>query len=279
MFTNFKRRVRSVGMMKSHSNNLGVHHLTNDPTAAWEELKSEQVVKIVEPLHLKSPTKENHVRFVCISDTHTKMKSMSIPPGDVLIHAGDFTNFGSHGEISTFNNLLSSLPHKRKIVISGNHEFGLDKQRCTGSKKTPHELLSNCTYLQDDYVIINGLKIYGTPWQPRFCDGAFQLNRGTECMSKWKKIPTDADVLISHTPPVGHGDLSRRGTRAGCVELLYEVQSRIKPILHVFGHIHEGYGMTSDNVTTFVNASACDSHYQLCNPPIIFDIPSKKTKK
>lgn len=53
-------------------------------------------------------------------------------------------------------------------------------------------------------------------------------------------IPSDTDILVTHTPPVGHGDLCCTGVRAGCVELLSTVQNRVKPKYHVFGHIHEG---------------------------------------
>lgn len=59
-------------------------------------------------------------------------------------------------------------------------------------------------------------------------------------MRKWNKIPDDTDILVTHTPPVGHGDLCCTGVRAGCVELLTTVQQRVKPKYHVFGHIHEG---------------------------------------
>ena len=100
--------------------------------------------------------------------------------------------------------------------------------------------LTNCTYLQDSSTEIYGLKIYGTPWQPKFCGWAFNLERGQELCEKWDKIPEDTDVLITHTPPVGYGDLCSTGIRAGCVDLLMSVQQRVKPKYHIYGHIHEG---------------------------------------
>lgn len=39
----------------------------------------------------------------------------------------------------------------------------------------------------------------------------------------------DTDVLITHGPPLLHGDTCADGFRAGCVNLLYEIQQRIKP--------------------------------------------------
>ena len=102
------------------------------------------------------------------------------------------------------------------------------------------EELTNCLYLQDSKTEVFGLKIYGTPWQPKFCGWAFNLDRGHALMEKWDQIPDDTDILITHTPPVGYGDLCSTGIRAGCVELLTSVQQRIKPKYHIYGHIHEG---------------------------------------
>jgi len=64
--------------------------------------------------------------------------------------------------------------------------------------------------------------------------------RGEACLLKWEMIPSDTDILVTHTPPIGYGDLCCTGVRAGCVELLSTVQNRVKPKYHVFGHIHEG---------------------------------------
>lgn len=89
-------------------------------------------------------------------------------------------------------------------------------------------------------IEIYGLKIYGSPWQPEFLGWAFNIPRGVECLKKWEQIPDNVDILITHTPPLGHGDLACSGIRTGCVELLTSIQERIKPKYHVFGHIHEG---------------------------------------
>lgn len=127
--------------------------------------------------------------------------------------------------------------------------------------------------------------------QPEFGCWAFNLSRGEECLSKWNQIPAGIDVLITHTPPLGHGDLVCSGVRAGCTELLSTVQHRVQPKYHVFGHIHEGiyiivntlckyyntvfpgYGVTSDGKIIFINASTCDINYIPNNPPVVFDIP------
>jgi len=133
-------------------------------------------------------------------------------------------------------------------------------------------VLTNCTYLEDSSVEICGLKIYGTPWQPEYGRWAFNLKRGEECLEKWNQIPSDTDVLITHSPPLGFGDLCSTGVRAGCVDLLHTVQRRVKPKYHVYGHIHEGYGVRSDGKILFINASTCDINYRPCNPAIVFDV-------
>jgi uncharacterized protein YbbK (DUF523 family) len=117
-----------------------------------------------------------------------------------------------------------------------------------------------------------------TPWQPEFCNWAFNLPRGQQLLDKWRRIPDDTDVLVSHTPPFGRGDQVGH-TRVGCEDLLREVQGRVKPTLHVFGHVHEGYGRSSDGVTTFVNASACTHDYSPVNPPFVFDLDVPRSKK
>jgi len=53
-------------------------------------------------------------------------------------------------------------------------------------------------------------------------------------------IPDDIDILITHGPPLGYGDFCFSQMRAGCSELLSTIQQRVKPKIHVFGHIHEG---------------------------------------
>uniref|UniRef100_A0A336LFB0 CSON010335 protein n=1 Tax=Culicoides sonorensis TaxID=179676 RepID=A0A336LFB0_CULSO len=297
---------------------IDIHPLTQNPTAAWEELKKTQrVIKIT----MKPPKEEipqDKVRVVCMSDTHSLQSGLrhDIPNGDIFIHAGDFTRCGGKDEIIEFNQFLETLPHKHKLVIAGNHELSFDttfthpiqehgKSKGSGARTKHHgdssildeiptlgntkesmseavntenvrQYLTNCTYLEDTGIELYGLKFYGTPWQPEFCRWAFNLPRGKACLEKWNQIPQDTDVLVTHTPPVGHGDLCCSGVRAGCVELLTTVQQRVKPKYHVFGHIHEGYGISSDGKIIFINASTCDINYLPNNPPIVFDIALPK---
>uniref|UniRef100_A0A0A9WR64 Metallophosphoesterase domain-containing protein 1 n=1 Tax=Lygus hesperus TaxID=30085 RepID=A0A0A9WR64_LYGHE len=260
-----------------------VHPLSNNPTEAWEILSLEQnVIQINLSLSSQSPS-PNEARIVCMSDTHARAISIeTVPNGDIFIHAGDFTTFGMEDEVMSFNDWLGKLPHRHKIVIAGNHELSFDPTNGLGYPRrfrddevpetNMRDRLTNCIYLEDEMVEIHGLKIYGSPWQPEYRGWAFNVQRGEDCLRKWDMIPDHVDILVTHGPPIGHGDLCLSGVRAGCVELLSVVQKRVKPKYHVFGHIHEGYGVTTDGLITFINASTCNVSYQPVNPPIAFDM-------
>jgi Icc-related predicted phosphoesterase len=120
--------------------------------------------------------------------------------------------------------------------------------------------MTNAHYLQDQSVIIEGLKFYGSPWQPTFHNWAFNKDRGEKIKTEWDKIPSDTDVLITHGPPFGILDKTVDNEKVGCEELLLAV-NRIKPKIHIFGHIHENYGEIKLNGTHFINPSSCDYNY------------------
>jgi Icc-related predicted phosphoesterase len=58
----------------------------------------------------------------------------------------------------------------------------------------------------------------------------------------YERIPEDTEILITHTPPYGILDKTRRGSHAGCDRLLARLTKLRDCRLHVFGHIHEGHG-------------------------------------
>lgn len=271
---------------------VAVHPLTHDSQAAWSQLKQHQnFERVSPPLRLDAPVRPDAVRFVCVSDTHNSIAQMrhKIPPGDVLIHAGDFTRRGLVAEVVEFDLFMAQLPHRYKLVIAGNHELSFDPAttgywedfvvgnfaHSTPQDKARHakRFLTHCTYLEDSQAIVYGIKVYGSPWQPCYHNWAFNLVRGQPLLDFWNRIPDDTDVLVTHTPPVGHGDLCIYNRHVGCVELLSVVQRRVRPRYHVFGHIHEAYGVTTDGQTTFINASICDVKYRPVNAPVLFDLP------
>ncbi|NHI93984.1 MAG: metallophosphoesterase [Candidatus Lokiarchaeota archaeon] len=204
------------------------------------------------------------MKFVCMADTHELHHHFKVPKGDVYINAGDFTNLGEKRAISSFNEHLASLSHDYKIVIAGNHDMMFEK-----NPKLAKSLLKNCIYLENTSIEIEGIKIYGSPHTPWFYDWAFNLQRGKPLQEKWALIPEDTDILITHGPPLGHGDFVKNSSE-GCEDLLHRIQE-IKPKFHIFGHIHEGYGITKEGKTTCINASSVDENYKPNNEPFIFE--------
>jgi Icc-related predicted phosphoesterase len=211
-------------------------------------------------------------KIVMISDTHARHKQVSVPDGDVLIFAGDLMTCGrKFTQITDFAQWFSAQPHKTKIVIAGNHDrlFQVNPLLCS------REFSEDVIYLQDTEVIVDGLKYYGSPWQPAFFDWAFNAQRGADIKRYWDMIPEDTDVLITHGPPYGILDQMYEGYDAfkhlGCEELLFAV-ARVKPRLHVFGHIHSGYGDDTNGQTIFVNASICDEEYRPVNEPRVITL-------
>ena len=206
-------------------------------------------------------------RIVCLSDTHNCTHEIEVPDGDILIHAGDATIRGTVDEVAAFNRWFKRLPHPHKIFVAGNHDwlFELDNEQARSL------LDPTIIYLQDSSVEIDGVSIYGSPWQPRFFDWAFNLDRGSQMAEKWAMIPDEIDILITHGPPHGILDRTPNGDYAGCEELNKRIE-QVRPAVHVFGHIHLGYGTLQRDGTRFVNACICDEEYAPSNAPIVVDM-------
>jgi Icc-related predicted phosphoesterase len=218
------------------------------------------------------------MRIVCIADTHDRHHLLEVPDGDVLVHAGDGTLRGTREEMEAFARWLLDLPHPRKVLIAGNHDWLFEREAGEARR-----LVKGVCYLQDEGTTIGGVRFWGSPWQPWFMNWAFNLRRGAPLRARWDLIPADTDVLVTHGPPHGildavSGLVARSvgvalgvGEHVGC-EDLRTVVARVRPRLHVFGHIHEGYGREEHDGTVFVNASNCDRGYRLVNPPIVVDL-------
>jgi len=199
------------------------------------------------------------MKIVLMSDTHEKRPS--VPDGDVLVHAGDLTMSGKLSYLIEEMEWMKSLPHPHKILIAGNHDWGFQHLMTQGREDLAHELAAPMIYLRDSSVTIDGVKFYGSPWQPWFYDWAFNLQRGNEIKKKWDLIPENTDVLITHGPPKHVLDWVGKDA-VGCEELAVTV-NRIAPRIHVFGHIHCAYGHREYGKTKYYNASVVNEMYQL----------------
>jgi Icc-related predicted phosphoesterase len=212
-----------------------------------------------------------------ISDTHVRHHKLTdnLIGGDLLIHCGDVSSTGNKGEILYFLEWFSELPYRYKVFIAGNHDFFFEREKVSSLNLLSY---NNLFYLNDMAITIEGLKIYGSPYQPWFHNWAFNLPRnGEELEHKWSMIPDDTDILITHGPPFGILDKTiRNNENAGC-ELLRKRVDDIKPLIHTFGHIHEGYGELQTRNTLFINGSNLNEMYQYTNKPInlIIDTETK----
>jgi Icc-related predicted phosphoesterase len=206
-------------------------------------------------------------RLVLISDSHGLHDQVRVPDGDVLVHAGDFTSSGRPREVEEFAKFLRRLPHTHKIVIAGNHDFLFERE----PERAEAMLVDSATYLRDSETTAAGLRFWGSPWQPWFHDWAFNLPRGAALAEKWALVPAGIDVLVTHGPPHGVLDVVARGGLVGC-EALREALPRIAPKLHLFGHIHEAYGVARVGDTWCVNASVCNLSYAPIQPPVVVDV-------
>lgn len=203
------------------------------------------------------------MRLTLLSDTHSLHHRLPpLPEGDILIHAGDVCNHGLASEAYDFLAWFAAQPFKNKIFIAGNHDFFFERASDEGLAVV---IPPGVHYLKDSGVTIEGYTFWGTPVTPRFFDWAFNRDRGHAIARHYNLIPESTDVLITHGPPAGILDTVARG-HVGCEDLL-EVVKRIRPQLHVFGHIHEGAGIYEDEGTMFVNASVVDERYRLMHPP------------
>lgn len=216
---------------------------------SWvQKLREAPSITIAQTLHSqraaleKSSSKDlgSGIVIVCVSDTHNSQPAL--PPGDLLIHAGDLTQHGTAAELQDQLDWINSQSHPWKIVIAGNHDRILDTSQAVGREQRSRSNLrwGDVIYLQDSTVNLKSpggrnLTIYGSPWTKKHGNWAFQYDPGVDKFGG--KVDDEVDVLVTHSAPKFHLDVAGWGEEF----LLHELW-RTKPRLHVFGHLHEGYG-------------------------------------
>jgi predicted phosphohydrolase len=149
---------------------------------------------------------------------------------DHVVHASDLCCGGDLAELEVAADWIARLPHRHKVIVAGNHDWAFVHEPARARM-----LFATAHYLKDAEVMIDGVRFYGSPWQPAFHDWAFNLPRGAALAAVWAKIPRGVDVLITHGPPNGIGDRTTMVARAGCVDLRRRV-AELAPALHLFGH-------------------------------------------
>lgn len=206
------------------------------------------------------------MRIWHISDTHTYHNMLNVPDNiDMVLFSGDCSNpkdlLQNSFEVLDFLKWFGQLPIKHKIFVAGNHDVSIERGIIFKNDFTDHGII----HLWDEEIVIEGFKIYGSPYTPSFGNGwAFNKDRA-KISRVWENIPDDTDVLVTHGPPKGILDLSydRDNKLEFCGDsALGKRIKAIQPKLVCFGHIHnckdivnQGYTKLADHDTIYSNGS------------------------
>ena len=239
------------------------------------------------------------MRITHISDTHNKHNQLNglLPGGDLLIHSGDISSLGRQSEVERFVKWFNGIDnYANKIFIAGNHDMSFDSEQLLVNKLKhfdgvsdsdefvsigkpqwlevllTSDLNQNVFYLENSFVMLDDIKIWGSPITPTFGYGwGFNVNRGYDINQIWNRIPNDTDIVITHGPIHSYCDRTDRGgLNVGC-EQLYHRLNEVQPQLHFSGHIHEAYGYRATDWGYAFNGCNCDLSYLVNNKPITFD--------
>lgn len=207
----------------------------------------------------------DEITVVCISDTHNALPGL-LPAGDILIHAGDLSQYGTFAEVQAQLAWLDKQPHPHKVVIAGNHDLLLDTTfvaahpdrelgRYPGRRRSDLDW-GGVKYLEHQSAELwiqdkaRSVRVFGSPWTPACGSGAFQYSTTEAARAKWENaVPAGTDLVVTHGPPKGHLDDGGKG----CGVLLAELW-RARPKAVVCGHIHAGRGQ---KLLRFDLAQAC----------------------
>lgn len=205
-------------------------------------------------------------RIVALSDTHRQHWNIKVPECDLFLFAGD-AEINGILPLHDFNDWLATIPAKHKIVVGGNHDSYLEflgKEECK-------RLLTNCIYLENEFIEVDGFKIFGSPFSCLFNDWSF-MRTESGLKEIWDTIPESTEILITHTMPYGILDqIMPRMESVGSLTLKDRIK-KIQPYIHIGGHLHESYGKYTDYKTNYYNVSILDEQYKISNPVTIIEI-------
>lgn len=209
------------------------------------------------------------MKIIALSDTHNQHHTLgSLPHGDVLVHCGDFTNTGTPKEIESFMDWFYQQPHRHKLVVWGNHEIPYFMYH--KPKKYPN-ILCNTS------ITIDNIKFWGHPALPP--DYNYQdtgvpwvFDSFQDSNDVMSSIPSDTDVVLTHSPPYGILDRTRTGFMIGNEELMVHISDRVRPKICIFGHVHNPGFHINEYGTYFYNTAMCDDGPYLVYPPTVIHI-------
>ena len=250
------------------------------------------VIPIGERVQLVKDEKRRKVKILATSDLHGLLDGLpeicSVNKPDVLVIAGDIhpAIIGTDPD-DWFRNVF--FPFVRSlgcevIATPGNHDFWLASHTETIAGIAP----KNFHLLLDSEITVCGLRFYGTPWVP-WISGHWSFEQDDDDLKdRFAAIPSDLDVLISHSPPkfpdcnldVSMQRDQRYWQHFGSVSLANAIE-RAKPRYCVCGHIHSGsHGdFTAPGGTRVFNVSRVNEQYQVYYCPLLLEVePAKMVK-
>lgn len=233
------------------------------------------------------------MKLVCAADLHGQLPT-SMPPGDVLLLAGDLCpNFWCGDPVrpdiarqmewlaTDFKQWLDKQPYNGVVAIAGNHDFV-----CEGWRSAP--LGFNAAYLCDSYEVIYGGErfadphwtVWGSPWHHSTLSDRWAFNcTEDELAKKWASIPEDTNILLVHTPPQGYGDQSPYpapdGEHCGSPSLTARIRELYKLgnlKVVVCGHVHEDAGVFDLDGCPIINCSLVNGKYEMVNLPVTVNL-------
>ena len=203
-------------------------------------------------------------KIVATADLHGALPD--IPPCDIVVFAGDITGTGQAMEYRRFFRYANELPAEYVIMVAGNH----DTMELYNPKYKSDKIIT----LLNQGIELNGLKIWGSPYSNPFNGWRFMPDDETRD-DAYSEIPNDTDILITHGPEHMILDLLPQQGHVGDKVLAKHI-TRIRPKVHICGHIHEGYGYTNITGVHSYNVSYISGKFDRINEPVSIRLDDKK---
>ena len=209
-----------------------------------------------------------HMRVVALADLHGFLPA-SLPECDLLLIAGDLTPLTAERSDdarrwidASLRRWLSRAPAGAIAAVAGNHDF---------VARTEPELLRSLpwTYLEDEPAVVTGVTIWGSPWALPCGDWVWTAPESA-LEPVYARIPADVEIVLSHGPAHGCGDLTSGRVHAGSVALRRRLDELPRLGLVVSGHIHEARGTgRAESGWRWANAAQVTMRYEPSHEPLL----------